>query len=57
MEERNFRDRIEQYRVVEPENQEKIDCSYVPYPLPPVEELGILKSLMRCWNKKIILKN
>jgi len=29
-------ERIEQYRVVEQENQEKIDCSYIPYPLPNI---------------------
>ena len=34
---REILERIEQYRVVEPENQEKIDCSYVPYPLQELE--------------------
>ena len=29
-------ERMEQYRVVEQEDQEKTDCSYVPYPLPRI---------------------
>tara|TARA_Y100000768_G_C23513342_1_gene466967 strand:- start:227 stop:418 length:192 start_codon:yes stop_codon:yes gene_type:complete len=29
-------ERMEQYRVIEEENQEKMDCSYIQYPLPRI---------------------